>query len=175
MTADEIFQPLQSFLAVGKPVLLTMILASLAVVYIHEPNDGSTPDAEVGSAFLVYEEPSGDGGGDGGGESAGTKLGHSMVNALMYIAVIIIATFVIVFAYWMNFMRCIMGYMLFSSSMLLGAMGGGFFLSGCDPDVANACEREWFWGMASKAIQLYHIDIDQATYFIVLWNWAVVG
>jgi hypothetical protein len=45
LTAEQIFHPLQSFLAVGKPVLITMILASLAVVYIHEPNDGSTPDA----------------------------------------------------------------------------------------------------------------------------------
>ena len=33
----------------------------------------------------------------------------------------------------------------------------------------------WFWGMASKAIQLYHVPIDQASYFIGLWNFAVVG
>jgi hypothetical protein len=126
--------------------------------------------------MLVYSEPTG--GADAGGSdmSTGTRLGQSMVNALLYIGIIICATFVIVFCYWMNFMRCIMGYMLFSSSMLLGAMGGGFFLSGCEQWAGSSgCEREWIWGMASKAIQLYHINIDQYTYFILLWNWAVVG
>ena len=51
-------------------------------------------------------------------------------------------------------MKCLLGYMVFSSSMLLGVMGGT---------------------MMDVAIEKYRIPISMPTYYFALYNFAIVG
>lgn len=64
------------------------------------------------------------------------------------------ATFVIVMLYWLRCMRCLWGYMAFSSAVLLGLMGGAVWQS---------------------ALEVFQVPCDVFTFYGILWNFAVVG
>ena len=78
----------------------------------------------------------------------------SLLNGLIMVTVIALMTFVIVLLYKYNCMWCLIGYMMFASTSLLGFLGGHI----------------WY-----VAIQIYDLPVDKVTYVLVLWNFAAVG
>jgi Presenilin len=58
------------------------------------------------------------------GDSTSTLVGKSLVNSLVIVTALAAATCVIVLLYRFRFMKCLIGYMMLSSALLLGIMGG---------------------------------------------------
>ncbi|OQR97006.1 presenilin-like protein, partial [Achlya hypogyna] len=139
---QDILHSLGSFRAVLLPVTMTMLLSSLASVVLTDPE---TAD-QIARAYLVYlpEE----------GESGESLLGHALVNALAIVGVFVIATFVIVFCYKYNFTSFLVGYMFFSSAVLLGILGGH---------------------LATVLLERLHVAVDVISWAVVMYNFAIVG
>jgi presenilin 1 len=142
---EDVLYSANSFWAVLKPVALTMFLASVVVVYV----EFATEDQGVS----VYAINDGDADGNGG-DSNSVKLGKSLINALTIVGVICGATFVVVLLYKFRCMKCLFGYMAFSSTMLLGLMGGLL----------------WYTALAR-----WDLPCDYLTFVAVLYNFAFVG
>ncbi len=87
-------------------------------------------------------------------KSTGEALAFSLLNSLFMVSVICALTFVIVLLYRFRCMKCLIGYMIFASATLLGVLGGNVF------DVA---------------IMKYHIPIDKPTFYLIVYNFCVVG
>lgn len=86
--------------------------------------------------------------------STGTKVEDALVNALAIVFFFLIATFVIVCCYKFNFNRILIGYMIFSSAMLLGMLGGN---------------------MMVIAVAKLHTPIDVVSLVFAMYNLSVVG
>jgi len=142
---EDVLYSANSFWAVLKPVALTMFLASLVVVNV----EFATEDQGVS----VYAINDGDADGNGG-DSNSVKLGKSLINALTIVGVICGATFVVVLLYKYRCMKCLFGYMAFSSTMLLGLMGGLL----------------WY-----TALVRWDLPCDYLTFVAILYNFAFVG
>ena len=135
------------FLDVCVPVGLTMILAALATVYINDEATLAMGEAQLAQAYTVFSV----GGAD---QSAAQNASLSLLNALIICSVIGLMTFGIVLLYKYRCMKCLIGYMIFSSTMLLGFLGGVVF---------------------DTAVEVYRLPIDKFSFFFTLWNFAVVG
>ncbi|KAM3576450.1 hypothetical protein VYU27_001616 [Nannochloropsis oceanica] len=142
---EDVLYSANSFWAVLKPVALTMFLASLVVVNV----EFATEDQGVS----VYAINDGDADGNGG-DSNSVKLGKSLINALTIVGVICGATILVVLLYKFRCMKCLFGYMAFSSTMLLGLMGGLL----------------WY-----TALIRWDLPCDYFTFVAVLYNFAFVG
>lgn len=123
-----------------------MILAALAVVYINDDETLQQGEAAMQQAYTVWKGAESD--------STGKALALSLGNAFIMVSVICAMTFVIVFLYKFKWMKCLIGYMILSSATLLGVLGGSMF---------------------EVAIQIYQIPIDKLSYYLILYNFAVVG
>lgn len=77
-----------------------------------------------------------------------------MLNALVFVVLIAIVTFVLVVLYYYNFTNFLKNYMRFSGFFVLGTMGGSIFLS---------------------IVQQFSIPIDSITCFLLLFNFTIVG
>ncbi|KAL3907807.1 MAG: hypothetical protein SGILL_008721 [Bacillariaceae sp.] len=124
-----------------------MILAALAVIFINNEatiEDGEATMAEAYQFFDVYN----------GSYSTAQAIGLSLLNGLIIVTAIGLMTFVIVALYKYNCMCCLIGYMMFASTSLLGFLGG----------------HMWY-----MAIQIYNLPVDKLTFVGVLWNFAAVG
>mmetsp|Transcript_2046 Transcript_2046/g.2898 ORF Transcript_2046/g.2898 Transcript_2046/m.2898 type:complete len:505 (-) Transcript_2046:1841-3355(-) len=145
LSLEELLYSSSSYHAIAVPVTITMILSALTVIYI---NTDETIEAGE-DALSVYEtfHPSSE-------ASTAQNLGISLVNTLIMVCVIGAMTFVIVLLYKYRCMKILLGYMMFSSAMLLGFLGGVIF------DVA---------------INKYELDIDQFSFYFFLVNFASVG
>lgn len=108
---------LNAFWATLKPVALSLVLSSLAVVYIQ--SEATRSDNQSGLKyfifliynlqFRVYEINDDDTATDDqGGDSNSEKFGKSLINAFVIIIVIALFTFVLVFCYWMKCMKVLM-------------------------------------------------------------------
>jgi len=82
------------------------------------------------------------------------RLGKSMVNALIIVCGLAAATFCIVCLYKYRFMKLLIGYMMLSSCILLGMMGG----------------LVW-WTL----LEAWQVPLDCVTFLLVCYNFAVVG
>lgn len=129
------------------PVGLTMILAALATVYINDEATLAAGEEQLAQAYTVFSV-----GGDD--QSAAQNASLSLLNALIICSVIGLMTFGIVLLYKYRCMKCLIGYMIFSSTMLLGFLGGVVF---------------------DTAVEVYRLPIDKFSFFFTLWNFAVVG
>ncbi|KDO33449.1 hypothetical protein SPRG_02256 [Saprolegnia parasitica CBS 223.65] len=138
----DILHSLGSFRAVLLPVTMTMLLSSLASAVLTDPE---TAD-QIAHAYLVYLPED--------GESDGSLLGHAIVNALAIVGVFVIATFVIVFCYKFQFTNFLVGYMFFSSAVLLGVLGGH---------------------LATVLLERLDVAVDILSWSIVMYNFAIVG
>lgn len=149
---DEVLYAFNAFWATLKPVAASLVLASLVVLYIQ--SDKIARDNQ--SALKVYELSDDDYYTDDQVEedSNSTKLGKSFINAIVIVCVLALVTFVLVFCYWMRCMKFLMGYMIFSSGVLLGMLGGLI----------------WF-----TALLRWDIAMDAITFYSVLYNFAIVG
>jgi presenilin 1 len=124
-----------------------MILSALAVVYINNEatvEGGARDMAQAYQYFDVYN----------GSYNAFQAIMLSLLNGLIMVTFIGLMTFVIVALYKYNCMLCLIGYMMFASTSLLGFLGG----------------HMWY-----VAIQIYNLPVDKLTFVGVLWNFAAVG
>ena len=152
LDVEEVLYAFNAFWATLKPVAVSLLFASLVVLYIQ--SDKIQRDNQ--SALKVYDMSDDDYYTDDSEEkdSNSTKLGKSFVNAIVIVCVLALVTFVLVFCYWMKCMKFLIGYMIFSSGILLGILGGLI----------------WY-----TALLRWDIAMDAYTFYSVLYNFAIVG
>jgi presenilin 1 len=78
----------------------------------------------------------------------------SLANSFVMVSFICMMTFLIVLLYKLKCMKCLIGYMIFCSATLLGVLGGN---------------------LLNTALMVYHIAVDQFTYYLFIYNFCVVG
>src|SRR6478735_4551351 len=106
---QQLLYSAHAFAAVAIPVSISIILASLAVVFI---NDGQNGKSGGGSGIpVVFEEKASDTNDD--------RIVSALVNALAIIGAIIGATFLMVLLYYYKFMRLLIGWLICSTALLL--------------------------------------------------------
>ncbi|XP_050225258.1 presenilin-like protein At1g08700 [Mercurialis annua] len=131
------------------PVSICMLLVVLIVYSLSPSNPLSSAASSEPirtAANLVYlENPS---------DSTAQKLEGSLLNALVFVVLIAVVTFLLVLLYYYNCTRFLKNYMRFSAFFVLGSMGGSIFLS---------------------LIQHFSIPVDSITCSILLFNFTIVG
>ncbi|KAI4348519.1 hypothetical protein L6164_009233 [Bauhinia variegata] len=136
-------------IGVMSPVSICMFLVVLLVYSLSSSNPFSPSSVDNSirtAANLVYvENPS---------DSASQKLEGALLNALVFIILIAIVTFLLVLLYYYNFTNFLKNYMRFSAFFVLGTMGGSICLS---------------------VIQKFSIPVDSMTCFVLLFNFTIVG
>lgn len=145
MTLQELLYSSSSFYAIVVPVSVTMILSALAVVFINNETTLEQGAESMAAAYQYF---------DTSGASTFGTLMLSLLNGLIMVSVIGAMTFVIVLLYKYKYMWCLIGYMMFASTSLLGFLGGNM----------------WY-----TAIQIYNLPVDKFTFVMALWNFAAVG
>jgi hypothetical protein len=146
MSLTELLYSSSSFHAICKPVTLTMILAALAVVYINDEASRVSGQQAMAEAYNTWQTD--------GGQSGSQQLAITLANTLVMVSAICALTFAIVLLYKMKCMTCLVGYMMVSSATLLGLLGGIMF---------------------QTAIRVYELNVDQFTFYLGMFNFAVVG
>ena len=144
ISLQELIYGASSFHAVFKPVCITMILASLAVIYINTDATKEAGEAALDQTYQVFtisEE-----------QSAGTNLGLGLVNGLIIVCVIGAMTFLLVLLYKYRCMKCLIGYLVVASTLILGFLGGQMF---------------------NVAIHKYELMIDWISFYFTMYNFAV--
>jgi presenilin 1 len=124
-----------------------MVLSALAVVYINNEETLEQGAQQMAEAYQVWNV-------DDSSSSVGMNIAYSLANSLIMVTFICMMTFVIVLLYKYNCMKCLIGYMMMCSTTLLGFLGGHMY---------------WI------AIQIYRLPVDKLSYYLFLWNFAVVG
>lgn len=122
-----------------------MVLSALSVVYFNNEETIENGEAAMASAYQVFSTD-----GSGGLDT----MVKSFANSFVMVSVICLMTFVIVLLYKLKCMKCLIGYMILCSATLLGVLGGNLF---------------------QTALMIYHIPLDQLTYYFGIYNWCVVG
>ncbi|XP_061372518.1 presenilin-like protein At1g08700 [Gastrolobium bilobum] len=132
-------------IGVMSPVSICMFLVVLLVYSLS--TSSSSVDATIRTAAnLVYaENPS---------DTAAEKLEGALLNALVFVILIALVTFLLVLLYYYNCTAFLRHYMRFSAFFVLASMGGSIFLS---------------------LIQRFSIPLDSITCFLLLFNFTVVG
>jgi presenilin 1 len=146
MSLEELLYSSSSYNAIAKPVTLTMILAALTVVFINTDETRAQGQAAMAQAYQVWNVSDASSGSD--------MLALSLANALVMVSVICGMTFGIVLLYKFRCMMCLIGYMMFCSSTLLGVLGGN---------------------LLQTALTIYQVPVDKLTFAGFLWNFAIVG
>ncbi|GKY94224.1 hypothetical protein MPSEU_000388200 [Mayamaea pseudoterrestris] len=146
MSLEELLYSSSSYNAIAKPVTLTMILAALTVVYVNTDETLAAGQAAMAQAYQVWNVS--------GASSSSDALALSLANALVMVTVICCMTFVIVGLYRFRCMMCLIGYMMFCSTTLLGVLGGN---------------------LMQTAIYIYKVPVDKLSFAIFLLNFAIVG
>mmetsp|Transcript_33324 Transcript_33324/g.49019 ORF Transcript_33324/g.49019 Transcript_33324/m.49019 type:complete len:570 (-) Transcript_33324:270-1979(-) len=147
LSLEEILYSASSYHAIAKPVCATMTLSALAVNYINTEATLSMGAQQMKESYTVFST-------GGEGQSTGENIGLSLLNGLVIVTVIGAMTFGIVLLYKYRCMKCLIGYMIFSSGTLLAVLGGFMF---------------------SVAIEKYRIPISWVSYIFFLYNFAIVG
>ncbi|RHY16733.1 hypothetical protein DYB32_010615, partial [Aphanomyces invadans] len=133
-TAEDLMHGINSFWAVVWPVVAVVNCRSRAL------------ERSMGS-YLVYNEVQ--------GADAGQVVGHSLVNALVVIGFVTGLTFFMALLYKFNCMRILVGYIMFSSSAILGFVGGQLV------DTVNDTYLHW--------------PIDWVSFLFIMVNFSFVG
>jgi presenilin-like A22 family membrane protease len=122
-------------------VVLTMVCSALVVIFV------STPE----QTFTLVQTSSDDASSD---NSNATKLGRSIMNGLVIVVVVCLMTFVIVLFYKFKCHKCLAGYMVMSSTMILGFLASN---------------------LSTIAIDRYQIPIDKISFYFIMYNFAITG
>lgn len=146
ISIEELLYSSSSYYAIARPVTISMMLAALAVVYINTEETISDGQKAMASAYTVWKLNS--------STSNSESLFMSVANALVIVSVICCMTFFIVILYKYKCMKCLIGYMIFTSTTLLGMLGGNIL---------------------STFLTIYNIPVDTITFVIFMFNFAVVG
>ena len=96
------------------PVTITMLLVVVSVRLLNMSLAGGT----VSFAAFVYTESTAD--------STATKLFGSLLNAVIFLAIIVGVTFLLVLLYKCHCVRLILAWLVLSVLLLFGAIGGFF-------------------------------------------------
>ncbi|KAK4767931.1 hypothetical protein SAY87_003072 [Trapa incisa] len=119
----------------------------LVVILVSVLNSSSSSSTSVTTiATIAYSETDSD--------SSWDKFVGALLNSLVFVAVVTVVTFVLVLLFYLRCTKFLKFYMGFSAFIVLGFMGGQVSLF---------------------LIQDYSIPIDCITFFLVLFNFAVVG
>ncbi|CAN6579623.1 unnamed protein product [Malus baccata var. baccata] len=134
-------------IGVMSPVSICMLLVVLLVYALSPSNPfpASAPPIRTAANLVYLETPT---------DSAAQKLEGALLNALVFVVLIAVVTFLLVLLYYYNFTNFLKNYMRFSAFFVLGTMGGSIFLS---------------------IVQHFSIPIDSITCFLLLFNFTVVG
>lgn len=146
LSLEELLYSSASFHAISVPVSLTMILTALCVVYINTEETIQQGEQALSNAYEVFDNSS--------SSSTAATLGFSLLNALIIVSVICAMTFGIVLLYKYRCIKCLLGYMMFSSASLLGFLGGTMF---------------------QVAINKYNLAVDKFSFYFCMANFATVG
>lgn len=146
ISLEELIYATSSFHAIVQPVCITMILTALSVHYINTPATKAAGEQQLAQTYQVFAIS----------ENAGamTSLGLGLVNSLIIVCVIGGMTFLLVILYKYRCMKFLGGYMVIASTVLLGFLGGQMF---------------------NVAIYKYQLTMDQLSYYVTMYNFAVVG
>jgi len=146
ITVTELLYSSSSYYAIAKPVTLTMVLSALAVVFINTEETVEKGEEAMSTAYQVFKTSN-------SGSEVNTFL-FSIVNSLIMVTFICGMTFVIVLLYRYRCMKCLIGYMVFVSGTLLGFLGSN---------------------LLQTAVQIYHVSMDNVSFFLIMYNFALVG
>lgn len=125
------------------PVSICMFLVVL-LVHVLNPHGDQAPVSNI--AMMVYnEQPS---------DSFSEKLGGALLNALVFVVIVTVVTFMLVVLFYYRCTKCLRVYMGISAFTVLAWMGGI---------------------VAVQLIQLYSIPVDVITFTICTINFASVG
>ncbi|XP_022736450.1 presenilin-like protein At2g29900 [Durio zibethinus] len=124
------------------PVSICMFLVVLLVSILNSNSSASVTSI----ATIAYSETSSD--------SSWDKFLGALLNSLAFVAVVTVATFILVLLFYLRCTKFLKIYMGFSSFVVLGFMGGE---------------------IALFFIEEFSVPIDCISYLVVLFNFAVVG
>eukprot|EP00741_Cyanophora_paradoxa_P009342 tig00000144_g9050.t1 len=148
--AHLVADPLREFENAGrtvtsilKPVMLTIILVVFCLASLERK---SMAVSNYWGAYLVYSESSGD--------STAQKLGGALLNAIIFIAVILGTTILFVILFKFRCVKLMWGWIMLSVATLLAFLGGYLF----------------YLMLAS-----YECPIDWVTFVVLVWNFTIVG
>ena len=135
-----------SFTSIFSPVVLTMTLAAIAVVNIN-----SATTRGLGEGLKLYVPPALQ---PSAGEGAGDAFLKTAGFAALFICFVCGATFIIVLIIRCNCYKCLIGYMLFSITAMLGFMGGTAVYA---------------------VFEMKEVCADLPSFIFVMYNFAIVG
>jgi len=147
IAVEEILYGMDSFYAIVQPVLLTMTASAVAVVYINTPAFQQATQQGLSQTYAVSGNAS-------NATTTGRQLSSALLNALVIVAVICVMTVVIVLLYRYRCMKILWGYMILASTLLLGYLSSVMF---------------------QVAIQRYQLKIDTISFWLFIYNLALVG
>ncbi|XP_060177204.1 presenilin-like protein At1g08700 [Lycium barbarum] len=133
-------------IGVMSPVSICMFLVVLIVYSLTSPTDTSSFSDIRTAANLVYlEQPT---------DTTSQKLEGALLNAVVFVLLITLVTFLLVILYYYRFTNFLKYYIRFSAFFVLGSMGGSIFLT---------------------LIQHFNIPIDCFTFSVLLFNFTILG
>mmetsp|Transcript_15273 Transcript_15273/g.25189 ORF Transcript_15273/g.25189 Transcript_15273/m.25189 type:complete len:552 (-) Transcript_15273:474-2129(-) len=149
-SAPQDGDPLKEFERAGRsvtsilwPVCITMALVIFVVATLERK---SIVTDNYWKAYMVYNE--------GSGDSAAAKLGGALLNALIFIAVILGTTIIFFLLFKFRCMKLLFAWIMFSTTVLLALLGGYLFY---------------------LMLLAYDCPIDWVTFSILMWNFSIVG
>ncbi|XP_010547745.1 PREDICTED: presenilin-like protein At2g29900 [Tarenaya hassleriana] len=135
----------EEIIRIVTPVSICMFMVVLLVRVLNsEPSSSVASFSSIATA--AYAESDSD--------SSWDKLVGALLNSLVFVAIVTVATFILVLLFYFRCIRFLKFYMGFSSFIVLGFLGGE---------------------MLVFLIERFRIRIDWVTFLIVLINFAVVG
>eukprot|EP00899_Mesostigma_viride_P008090 jgi/Mesvir1/17282/Mv07688-RA.2 len=131
--------------AIITPVSICMMIV-VALVRGLSDGDGTENGPTIGT--LYYNENA------NSGDSKAKKFSGALINALIFVGAVIVLTFILFLCFKYKCSKAIWAYMGFAGFTLFFGFGGGLF--------AEICVALGF-------------QLDLITFFIVLWNFSVMG
>ncbi|KAK8690000.1 hypothetical protein V6N13_088706 [Hibiscus sabdariffa] len=184
----------QEIIGVMSPVSLCMLLVVLLVYSLSDSNPFSSTPIRTAANLVYLENPS---------DSAAQKLEGALLNALVFVILIALVTFLLVLLYYYNFTNFLKNYMRFSAFFVLAIptifmlpvdYNDGaflfFFLVLSIPrspmvlfmlldflrgDCCFVVLGTMGGSIFLSVIQHFSIPIDSITCFLLLFNYTVVG
>ncbi|XP_051138924.1 presenilin-like protein At1g08700 [Andrographis paniculata] len=137
----------QEIIGVMSPVSICMLLVVLLVYTVYNPASSSAAATTIRTAAnLVYlESPS---------DSTAQKLEGAILNAVVFVVIITLVTFLLVLLYYYRFTNFLIYYTRFSVFMIFSAMGSSILIS---------------------IIQRFSIPVDVVTFYVLLFNFTILG
>ncbi|KAK7286606.1 hypothetical protein RJT34_21725 [Clitoria ternatea] len=132
-------------IGVMSPVSICMFLVVLLVYTLSSPTADTATTIRTAANLVYVENPS---------DTAVQKFEGAVLNAVVFVVLIALVTFLLVLLYYYNCTSFLRHYMRFSAFFLLASMGGSILLS---------------------LIQHFSIPLDALTSFLLLFNFTVLG